>query len=341
MADHKAPTQVSIAPYEEASQLQTMVTSYWKPLLGFAVVIAAVIIFRQRSEQQSTDHETGSWAQLGEQVELGNIGQDGELPESGVLALLTVQLDGSSAEPWARALEVEKLIEDQDWVAAESALTAFESDFAAHPLLKSQFPIGKDGTPTTVAAHLRAFISSERNFVASNPGLFTLPALPDGSPKVLLETTAGNITVGLFQGRAPLHVANFLKLVSSGYYDGVKFHRVVPGFIVQAGDPNSKVGDPSTWGLGGPDYKIEPELNGLFHFKGVLAGAISGQDVQSNGSQFYITAGNAHHLDKKHTVFGVVLDDDGAVRTIENSPTAPGTERPEEPAVLTKASIVE
>lgn len=341
MADHKAPTQVTIAPYKEDSQLQKAVDAYWKPFMVVAVLIAAAILWNQLSKEKTKAVHDSSWASLGSQVDLARIGQGAVLPSAKALANLTGSLEGTIAAPWAQALEVERLIEDRDWQAAEAAISELETSYPDHPLVKEGMPLGADRAIVTLPARLRDYIQSERAFVAAHPTLFALPPLPEGSPRVELDTTAGKIVVGLYQDRAPLHVANFLKLVSSGYYDGTKFHRVIPGFMVQGGDPNSKVGDPTTWGSGGPDYKIPAETSDLYHFKGVLAAAKMGTDVESSGSQFYLTVGAPHHLDGKHTVFGVLLEGEDALRVIENSPTAPGTDRPESPTTVTKATVLE
>ncbi|MFT6040944.1 MAG: peptidyl-prolyl cis-trans isomerase B (cyclophilin B), partial [Gammaproteobacteria bacterium] len=201
-------------------------------------------------------------------------------------------------------------------------------------------PIGPGGSLQTMAAQLRTHINSQRAFVTANPQLFELPTLPEGSPRVTISTTAGDITVGLYQDRAPEHVANFLKLATNGYYDGTKFHRVIPGFMVQGGDPNTKTGAETEWGQGGPEYKITSEYSDLYHFKGVLAAAKMPGDSESSGSQFYFTTGTPHHLDGQHTVFGVILDGAATVRVIENAPTQPGTEIPEEPTSITGLTIL-
>jgi cyclophilin family peptidyl-prolyl cis-trans isomerase len=341
MANHKAPTQVTIAPYEEASQLKKTVDAYWKPFAVVAVLIAAAILWSQRSQQASVAFESKAWGTLNKEVELAKINQNSPLPAAAALESLASNLEDTSAAPWARILEVESLIESKDFEGAEKALSSFEARYADHALVTQLFPIGAEHAGSTLPEKLRAYIASEREFEAAHPDLFALPPLPDGSPRVEFETTAGKIVLGLYQDRAPEHVANFLKLVSSGYYDGVKFHRVTPGTMIQSGDPNSKVGDPTTWGQGGPDYTIPEEQTGLFHFKGALAAARTSGATESSGSQFYITTNAAHNFDGRYTVFGTLLEGEDAVRIIENSPLAPGTDRPENPTTITKATVLE
>jgi cyclophilin family peptidyl-prolyl cis-trans isomerase len=129
------------------------------------------------------------------------------------------------------------------------------------------------------------------------------------SNTVLMQTSMGDITIELFEKDAPQHVANFKKLVKSGFYNGTTFHRVIPNFMIQGGDPNSKDNDRSNDGLGGPGYTIPAEIKAK-HEKGSLAGARMGDQVnpkrESSGSQFYIVTGDASHLDGQYTVFGKV-----------------------------------
>ncbi|MGA9408283.1 MAG: peptidylprolyl isomerase [Bacteroidota bacterium] len=127
---------------------------------------------------------------------------------------------------------------------------------------------------------------------------------------VVIATSMGNITVQLADDKAPKHAANFRKLAKEGFYVGTTFHRVIPGFMIQGGDPNSRGDDRSKDGLGGPGYTIDAEI-GLTHDRGVIAAARLGDEVnpqrKSNGSQFYITVAPAKFLDGQYTVFGKVV----------------------------------
>jgi peptidyl-prolyl cis-trans isomerase B (cyclophilin B) len=307
MADHKAPTQVVIAPYEETSQLQKLVSTYAMPFFVVALVATVFILWNQTRQENKKQELDKSWNQLAAQVTMATIGTGGQLPSPGTLGALAENLRDTSAGAWTKALEVRSFIESEDWSGAEAALAQLEQDYPNHPIVRDTLPIGEEGALESMAVQLRSYIESERAFVDANPGLFQLAALPEGSPRVKITTSAGDIIVGLFEDRAPEHVANFIKLASSGYYDGTKFHRTIPGFMVQGGDPNTKSGDPSTWGQGGPEYKIAQEPNNLYHFKGVLAMAKMPGDSESSGSQFYITTGTPHHLDGQHTVLAFCL----------------------------------
>ncbi len=126
----------------------------------------------------------------------------------------------------------------------------------------------------------------------------------------VIETSMGDITIQLADDKAPKHAANFRKLAKEGFYAGTTFHRVIPGFMIQGGDPNSKDDDRSNDGLGGPGYTIDAEI-GLTHERGVIAAARQGDEVnpqrKSNGSQFYITVAPASFLDGQYSVFGKVI----------------------------------
>ena len=120
--------------------------------------------------------------------------------------------------------------------------------------------------------------------------------------KVIFETDQGEITFDLFSNDAPNTVNNFIKLVNEGFYNGLAFHRVIPGFMAQGGCPNTKEGSNGMPGTGGPGYSIKCEINKNKHLKGSLSMAHAGKDT--GGSQFFIVYEPQPHLDGVHTVFG-------------------------------------
>ena len=123
-----------------------------------------------------------------------------------------------------------------------------------------------------------------------------------------IETNLGNIEFKLLPELAPEHVRNFIKLSQSGFYDGTLFHRVIPGFMIQGGDPNTKdITLKSQWGMGGPGYTINAEFNSRSHLRGIISMARS-QDPNSAGSQFFIVTSDSTFLDRDYTVFGEVVD---------------------------------
>ena len=123
----------------------------------------------------------------------------------------------------------------------------------------------------------------------------------------VLETKFGEITLKFFPEVAPKHVKSFIDLTSSGFYDGTTFHRVVPGFVIQGGDPNSKSEDRSKHGTGGPGYTLEAEFSNLLHKRGTLSMARAAHP-DSAGSQFFICVADAAFLDGQYTVFGEVTE---------------------------------
>ena len=135
--------------------------------------------------------------------------------------------------------------------------------------------------------------------------------------KVLLETEVGKIHFDLFSNDAPNTVANFTKLVKSGYYDGLSFHRVIPGFMAQGGCPNTRVGASGTPGTGGPGYTIKCEINSNKHLPGSLSMAHAGKDT--GGSQFFIVHETQPHLDGVHTVFGKTLDMEIVLKIVKDT----------------------
>ena len=120
--------------------------------------------------------------------------------------------------------------------------------------------------------------------------------------KVIFETDKGKITFELFSNDAPNTVDNFIKLVNEGFYNGLTFHRVIPGFMAQGGCPNTREGSNGMPGTGGPGYSIKCEINPRKHLKGSLSMAHAGKDT--GGSQFFIVYEPQPHLDGVHTVFG-------------------------------------
>ena len=132
----------------------------------------------------------------------------------------------------------------------------------------------------------------------------------------VIETNKGVIKFEFFTNDAPKTVENFVKLAKEGFYDGTKWHRVVPGFVIQGGDPNSKGDDPSNDGQGGPGYTIEAEFNDNPHLEGTVAMARS-QDPDSAGSQFYICLDAQPSLNGQYTVFGQVTEGLDVVHKIE------------------------
>ena len=122
-----------------------------------------------------------------------------------------------------------------------------------------------------------------------------------------IETNFGKISFKLIPELAPETVRNFEKLAREGFYDGTLFHRVIPGFMIQGGDPNTKTDNKGSWGTGGPGYNIKAEFSSRSHLRGIVSMARS-QDPDSAGSQFFIVTSDSTFLDRQYTVFGEVAE---------------------------------
>ncbi len=137
--------------------------------------------------------------------------------------------------------------------------------------------------------------------------------------KAVIETKFGNIELRFFPDVAPNHVNNFIELAKKGFYDGTIFHRVIPGFMIQGGDPTTKGPDRSKYGVGGPGYSLKAEFNNRTHKRGALSMARSA-DPDSAGSQFFICVADSPFLDGKYTVFGEVVSGMDVVDKIVSQP---------------------
>ena len=125
--------------------------------------------------------------------------------------------------------------------------------------------------------------------------------------KGVIDTNFGKIVIEFFPEDAPKTVENFVKLAKASFYDGMLFHRVIPGFMIQGGDPNTKSNNRRAWGTGGPGYTIKAEFNSRSHERGIVSMARA-QDPDSAGSQFFIVVKDSKFLDKQYTVFGKVVE---------------------------------
>ena len=159
---------------------------------------------------------------------------------------------------------------------------------------------------------------------------------------VVLETNLGTIVIEFFPNDAPNHVDNFIGLTESGFYDGVLFHRIIPGFMIQGGDPNTIDGDPNTWGTGGPSTSVDAEFNTIKHNRGIVSMARSA-DPNSGGSQFFIVHADSNFLDEQYTVFGRIVTEESFETLDKIAAVEIGTsDRPKDPeqVKITKATTV-
>jgi len=158
-----------------------------------------------------------------------------------------------------------------------------------------------------------------------------------GEDVAVLQTSMGTIVFRFFDKDAPKHVANFKKLAGEGFYNGTTFHRVIPGFMIQGGDPNSKDADRSNDGTGGSGTNIPAEFNANKHLRGTVSMARS-NDPNSASSQFFICVKPAEFLDGKYSVFGQVIEGMDVVDKIVSVPRDQ-KDNPIDKVVIEKATI--
>lgn len=139
------------------------------------------------------------------------------------------------------------------------------------------------------------------------------------TPQAVIKTRHGDITLEFFSDKAPNHVKNFLDLARKGFYNGTTFHRVIPGFMIQGGCPNSKPGATGTPGTGGPGYHVDAEFNDTKHKRGILSMARAA-NPNSAGCQFFIMASDYPSLDGQYSAFGRVVSGLEVVDKIVNEP---------------------
>jgi len=158
----------------------------------------------------------------------------------------------------------------------------------------------------------------------------------EDGPMVVLETNQGTITVKLFPEVAPKACENFMGLVKKGYYDGITFHRVIKGFMIQGGDPTATgAGGESLWG---EPFEDEVKRDVAFDKPGILAMANAGPGT--NGSQFFITVAPTPSLNMRHTIFGEVVGGYDVVEKIVGVPVG-AQDRPKEPQKIVRATVKE
>lgn len=337
MKQHKRAVEVSVAPLAERSEFQETVHRWWKPAAGIIAVAVIVIVARQWLHSKHEGALQAGWDTFADRIE-GATDDPAEL--SAALSAAAAELQGTEVGAWAGAAEVVSYAREREFAKARAALDRLRENPDASLLLTQRLVWDEGGQQLTLADHLESRIQEWETWSSQNRQVFENPELPPEAPRVRLKTTAGDIVIGLYTDRAPAHCANFLELARSGYYDQTRFHRIVSGKLIQGGDPNSKEGEPETWGQGGPEVGIAPEESGLWHFKGVLAAAKRPGQTESSGSQFYITLADAHDFDERYVVYGTVVEGMSVVETIGKGATAPGTDRPEDPVTIESVDVL-
>lgn len=348
MAKHAAPTEVVIASTSEETFLHRFVRRYWKTFVVLALAVSILLVYRQRARQVHLATQAASWSRMAEKVDFGGgvnpqngmpLASRVTFPDAGALASLADELHDDPAGPWAKALEVGKLLRDGDDKGAEKAADELEKGWPKNLLAQPDLPLGHDGAPESLGSFVQNRLAAVSKWEADHPRLFSNPPLPDGSPRVQFDTSAGKIVFGLYQDAAPEHVANFLHQVEAGAWVGTRFYRVSPGRAVYGGDPNSIEGDPSTWGLGGGDETLQRERNDLHHFAHVLAMDHPRTDPKADSTLlFYVTLSDQLPLDTTGTVFGTVLEGEKVLEAIASGPL--DGQRPKDPVTIQATSVL-
>lgn len=207
---------------------------------------------------------------------------------------------------------------------------------------------GSGGDGTTAQSDSTASTSTATETSATESPMTSATPAPAAQEKsdmseyqnkiVELHTEAGQINLRFFPDIAPDHVKNFIDLAKSGFFDGTKFHRTIPGFVIQGGDPLTKTDNVRAWGTGGSDKNVKAEFNPTPHKRGILSMARA-NDPDSASSQFFICVADVPSLDNKYTVFGEVTSGMDVADKIVNAATVPGTDRPANPVTITKAVV--
>jgi len=177
---------------------------------------------------------------------------------------------------------------------------------------------GRTGTALSILVLTAAVALSTQGAMAADKAAPQAGAKKE--PRAIIKTKFGEMEIKFYPDLAPKHVENFLKLAKSGFYNGTIFHRVIPGFMIQGGDPNTKdFAKKETYGQGGPGYGVKAEFNETPHKRGIVSMARA-SDPDTAGSQFFIVVENSFFLDRKYTAFGEVVRGMGVADKIVNLP---------------------
>jgi len=188
--------------------------------------------------------------------------------------------------------------------------------------------------------HLIAFLAALTcaHATAADSPMKNAPA--PAAPRAIIHTTAGDLTLEFWPDVAPKTVENFLKLAKEGFYNGTAFHRIIKGFMIQGGCPNTKPGATGMPGTGGPGYQVKAEFNDRPHVRGVISMARS-QHPDSAGCQFFIVHGEARFLDRQYTAFGKLVAGDEVLEAIANIPcSGPERSTPSKRVEITSVEVV-
>jgi peptidyl-prolyl cis-trans isomerase B (cyclophilin B) len=222
--------------------------------------------------------------------------------------------------------------------------------FACSPA-KQETPVTETSATTATTSTVTTettTTSTDTSTTAAADTASTPTATSQGTPAVKKEksmaekvaeihTSKGEIDIRFYPDVAPGHVKNFIELAESGFYNGTKFHRIIPGFMIQGGDPNTKTSNVSSWGTGGSGKNIKAEFSAKPHTRGIVSMARA-QDPNSASSQFFIVVADSRFLDNQYSVFGEVLKGMVVADKIVSAPRG-AQDRPNEPVSIEKIVI--
>lgn len=339
MAQHKAPTSVTIAPLAEKSGLAAFVDRYWKLAALLAAALTAFLLYQQHSRTSARELVASQWAKVLDVAKpdprWGMLsGKPGEL-----MAIADL-VKGSQAGPWALYIAAGSAARDGQFEQAKQALVRLRQEYPTHPLVADRVASEPSAPRQSLVESLEARLDSLSGWRAQNPSFFANPTLPAGAPRIKFNTDRGSFVLGLHSDLAPRHCENLLKLAREGAYNGIRFHRVKANALVQAGDPNTLKEDTAAWGTGEVGSKLDAEPNGLRHFAGTLAGARTPGSKQSSGSQFFVNLADNHEYDGEYTVFGTVVEGLDILQQLSQVKVVDGTERPETPPVIQSTEVL-
>ena len=286
----------------------------WRPSgPSFVILLLGALLFCQANVRAQQADPPSSYDQL--VVNANNLLKQGKLDEAKQTAQQAIQNEASRYEGYVLVAKI----------ASQQGQADQASQFAQKAL---QF------APADRKAQVQQLVD-----LLAPPKTAAVPPLAPDQQVAIIKTTEGDMVIAFWHDTAPKTVENFQKLAKSGFYDGTAFHRVIKGFMIQGGDPNTKnPADEAHWGQGGPGYTIAPEFNDHPHVRGVISMART-SDPNSAGSQFFICHGSAAFLDHKYTVFGKLIKGDDVLETIATTPTHP-PDRPDKRIGVISVKIV-
>lgn len=192
--------------------------------------------------------------------------------------------------------------------------------------------------PVPVESPIDPTLSDSQSVEPEQPEFVELSVEEMAATEVDLITGEGTITIRFLPDKAPNHAQNFINLARTGFYDGTRFHRVIPGFMIQGGDPNTINGFPATWGLGGSGTNVKAEFNNVKHTRGIVSAARSGHP-DSASSQFFIMVGSYPPIDGQYSVFGEVVSGMDVADRIVAAPRDTNNDRPHLPVAIESAVV--